>query len=51
MAKQIDPRLYQIAVLASLLAYGVIWLDFGVSWGTDCRRSRHVSGDTVCLHS
>ena len=33
MAKQIDPRLYQIAVLASLLAYGVIWLDFGVSWG------------------
>ena len=33
MAKQIDPRLYQIAVLASLLAYGAIWLDFGVSWG------------------
>ena len=31
MAKQIDPRLYQIAVLASLLAYGAIWLDFGVS--------------------
>ena len=33
MAKRIDPRLYQIAVLASLLAYGAIWLDFGVSWG------------------
>lgn len=33
MAKQIDPRLYQIAVLATLLVYGVIWLDFGVSSG------------------
>src|SRR2546427_12506742 len=26
-----DPRLYQIAVLASLLVYGVVWLDFGVT--------------------
>ena len=28
-----DPRLYQIAVLASLLAYGVLWLDFEVRPG------------------
>lgn len=26
-----DPRLYQIAVLAALLLYGVLWLDFEVS--------------------
>ena len=26
-----DPRLYQIAVLAALLLYGMVWLDFGVS--------------------
>src|SRR5438093_3894909 len=26
-----DPRLYQIAVLASLVVYGVVWLDFGVT--------------------
>ena len=29
---RIDPRVYQIAVLGSLLSYGLIWLDFGVSW-------------------
>src|SRR5438094_870497 len=28
-----DPRLYQIAVLASLLAYGIVWLDFGITLG------------------
>jgi len=27
---QRDPRLYQIAVLAALLLYGVVWLDFDV---------------------
>ena len=27
-----DPRPYQIAVLTSLLAYGTLWLDFGVRW-------------------
>jgi enediyne biosynthesis protein E5 len=27
----IDPRLYQIATLASLLVYGMGWLDFGVT--------------------
>lgn len=27
-----DPRYYQIAVLGSLLAFGVIALDFGVTW-------------------
>ena len=27
-----DPRIYQIVVLASLLAYGVGWLDFGIGW-------------------
>jgi len=26
-----DPRVYQIAVLASLLTYGVVWLEFGIS--------------------
>ena len=26
-----DPRLYQIAGLASLVVYGVVWLDFGVT--------------------
>ncbi|MGE3536871.1 MAG: RnfABCDGE type electron transport complex subunit D [Candidatus Tectimicrobiota bacterium] len=26
-----DPRLYQIAVLSSLLLYGVLWLDFAIS--------------------
>ena len=26
-----DPRLYQIATLASLLVYGMVWLDFGVT--------------------
>jgi Na+-transporting NADH:ubiquinone oxidoreductase subunit NqrB len=26
-----DPRLYQIAMLASLLAYGMIWLDFDIT--------------------
>ena len=31
MAKRFDPRLYQIAVLGSLLSYGVLWLDLGVS--------------------
>ena len=27
-----DPRIYQIVVLASLLPYGVGWLDFGIGW-------------------
>lgn len=27
-----DPRHYQIAVLASLLIYGMGWLGFGVGW-------------------
>ena len=31
MTTRIDPRLYQIAVLGSLLSYGLMWLDFGVS--------------------
>ena len=26
-----DPRLYQIATLASLLVYGMGWLDFGIT--------------------
>ena len=30
MANRLDPRLYQIAVLGSLLSYGLMWLDFGV---------------------
>jgi Na+-transporting NADH:ubiquinone oxidoreductase subunit NqrB len=30
--QRIDPRLYQISVLRRLLSYGLIWLDFGVSW-------------------
>ena len=29
-----DPRDYQIAVLGSLLTYGLGWLDFQVSWST-----------------
>ena len=28
-----DPRLYQIATLASLLVYGVVWLDFDLTVG------------------
>lgn len=32
MATHTDPRLYQIVVLGSLLAYGLIWLDLGVGW-------------------
>jgi len=31
MTIRIDPRLYQIAVLRSLLSYGLMWLTFGVS--------------------
>jgi Na+-transporting NADH:ubiquinone oxidoreductase subunit NqrB len=31
-----DPRLYQIATLASLLAYGMGWLDFGVTVARVC---------------
>jgi Na+-transporting NADH:ubiquinone oxidoreductase subunit NqrB len=31
-----DPRLYQIATLASLLVYGMGWLDFGVTPGRVC---------------
>src|SRR5262245_53811446 len=31
-----DPRLYQIAVLASLLAYGMGWLGFDVTWPRVC---------------
>ena len=31
MTSRIDPRLYQIVVLGSLLSYGLIWLDFGAS--------------------
>jgi len=30
-ARRVDPRLYQIAVLASLLTYGLVWLHFDVS--------------------
>jgi len=29
-----DPRYYQIAVLASLVCYGVVALDFGIHWQT-----------------
>ena len=32
----IDPRLYQIATLASLLVYGMGWLDFGVTPARVC---------------
>jgi len=32
----IDPRLYQIATLASLLVYGMGWLDFGISFPRVC---------------
>jgi Na+-transporting NADH:ubiquinone oxidoreductase subunit NqrB len=32
MATHTDPRLYQIVVLGGLLAYGLIWLDLGVTW-------------------
>ena len=31
-----DPRLYQIATLASLLVYGMGWLDFGVTTARVC---------------
>ena len=31
-----DPRLYQIAVLSSLLVYGMGWLDFDISIGRAC---------------
>jgi Na+-transporting NADH:ubiquinone oxidoreductase subunit NqrB len=31
-----DPRLYQIATLASLLVYGMVWLDFGVTAARVC---------------
>jgi Na+-transporting NADH:ubiquinone oxidoreductase subunit NqrB len=31
-----DPRLYQIATLASLLVYGMVWLDFGVTTARVC---------------
>ena len=31
-----DPRLYQIATLASLLVYGMVWLDFGVTTAHVC---------------
>ena len=31
-----DPRLYQIATLASLLVYGMGWLDFGITPATVC---------------
>ena len=30
MARKTDPRLFQIAVLSALLAYGVVALDFEV---------------------
>lgn len=29
-ASRLDPRIYQIAILSGLLAYGLIWLDFEV---------------------
>ena len=32
----IDPRLYQIATLGSLLVYGMGWLDFGVTPARVC---------------
>ncbi len=32
-SRPLDPRLYQIAVLSSLLIYGVLWLDFDVRPG------------------
>jgi len=28
-----DPRLYQIGTLASLLVYGIVWLDFDITIG------------------
>ena len=28
----VDPRLYQIAVLGSLLVYGMVWLEFDITW-------------------
>jgi Na+-transporting NADH:ubiquinone oxidoreductase subunit NqrB len=31
-----DPRLYQIAMLASLLAYGMAWLEFEITLGRAC---------------
>ena len=27
-----DPRYYQIAVLGSLVTYGIVWLEFGIRW-------------------
>jgi Na+-transporting NADH:ubiquinone oxidoreductase subunit NqrB len=36
MFRMTDPRLYQIATLASLLAYGMGWLDFGVTSSRVC---------------
>ena len=40
-----DPRLYQIATLASLLVYGMGWLDFDVTAARVCcpapDRARH----------
>ena len=32
----IDPRLYQVATLASLLVYGMGWLEFGVTFARVC---------------
>ena len=32
LARRIDPRYYQIAVLSLLLGYGVFFLDFGIRW-------------------
>jgi hypothetical protein len=31
-----DPRLYQIGVLASLLVYGMTWLEFGITVPRAC---------------
>jgi enediyne biosynthesis protein E5 len=32
----VDPRLYQIAMLASLLVYGMVWLEFDITAGRAC---------------
>lgn len=32
----VDPRLYQIAMLASLLVYGMAWLEFDITVGRAC---------------
>jgi enediyne biosynthesis protein E5 len=32
----LDPRLYQIAMLACLLAYGMVWLEFDITAGRAC---------------